>query len=145
VPRPFKARMIYGEFAADYYKPCGRRLSELQEIYLEADEIEALRLADLEGNYQNDAADKMGVSRQTFGNIIKNARQKVADALINGKAIRLNPPAGGRHRCGRCGQPWAQTGPVPEMDECPECVEKERNGPHRRGGWKKHQHENINK
>jgi uncharacterized protein len=113
--------MIYGEFAADYYKPCGRRLSELQEIFLEADEIEALRLADLEGNYQNEAADKMGVSRQTFGNIIKNARQKVADALINGKAIRMNPPVSGRMHCRRCGNAWSETVIPSGKNECPEC------------------------
>jgi predicted DNA-binding protein (UPF0251 family) len=53
------------------------------------DEIEALRLADLEGLYQADAACQMGISRQTFGKIVALARKKVATALIDGKALRL--------------------------------------------------------
>ncbi|MDD3715890.1 MAG: DUF134 domain-containing protein [Candidatus Marinimicrobia bacterium] len=122
MPRPVKPRWIYGEFGAAYYKPRARRMAELEEVHLEADEMESLRLADLEDLYQNDAADKMGVSRQTFGNILKRAHKKIADALINGKAIRMYPPAGARHRCGRCGRPWAETLQGPAADECPECA-----------------------
>jgi predicted DNA-binding protein (UPF0251 family) len=121
MPRPFKNRWIYGSFEEDYFKPRGRRMSELKEVQLRADELEALRLADLEGFYQNDAADKMGVSRQTFGNILKRAHQKVADALINGKAIRMNSAVPGRFRCRRCGHGWGQTVPESKNTECPEC------------------------
>ena len=121
MPRPFKARRIYGDFEADYFKPRGRRISELEEIYLEADELEALRLADLEDKYQNDAAELMGVSRQTFGNIIKRAHQKVADALINGKAIRLTPAVSGKMRCRGCGSRWAETAHAQESGHCPDC------------------------
>lgn len=121
MPRPFKNRWIYGSFADEYFKPRGRRMAELEEIQLRADELEALRLADLEGFYQNDAADKMGVSRQTFGNILKGAHQKVADALINGKAIRMNSTLPGRYRCRRCGRGWGQTVHEPDNTECPEC------------------------
>lgn len=53
------------------------------------DELEALRLADLDGLYQETAAARMGVSRQTFGNIIERAHRKVADALVNAKALRI--------------------------------------------------------
>ena len=109
MPRPHKTRRIYGDFDADVFKPRGSRMSELEEIFLEADELEALRLADLEDKYQNDAADMMGVSRQTFGNIIKRAHQKVADALINGKAIRFTPIVSGRRHCNGCGRRWAET------------------------------------
>jgi predicted DNA-binding protein (UPF0251 family) len=96
-------------------------MAELEEIGLEADELEALRLADLEELYQNDAAEKMGVSRQTFGNILKRARKKIVDALIGGKAIRMYPPAGGQRQCHRCGRPWAETIRGPAAEECPEC------------------------
>lgn len=64
-------------------------MGELSEIVLLADEVEAIRLADLEQLYQEDAAQKMKVSRQTFGRIVESARAKIADALINGKALRL--------------------------------------------------------
>lgn len=121
MPRPHKTRRIYGEFEADYFKPRGRMMSELEEIHLEADEIEALRLADLECQYQNDAADMMGISRQTFGNIVKRARQKVADGLINGKAIRLTPAVSGRMRCRGCGRRWAETAYAQENSHCPDC------------------------
>lgn len=97
-------------------------MAELEEVGLEADELEALRLADLEDMYHNDAAEKMGVSRQTFGNILKRARKKTADALIGGKAIRLHPPAGGLRHCHRCGQPWAATIQGATAEECPECA-----------------------
>jgi predicted DNA-binding protein (UPF0251 family) len=72
-----------------YFKPQGIPMRDLEEIELELDEIEALRLADLEDLYQADAAAKMGVSRQTFGNIIARAHKKVAAALLGGKALRI--------------------------------------------------------
>ncbi len=85
---------------ATYFKPWGVPLRELEEIVLALDELEALRLADLQGQYQEQAAEKMKISRPTFSRIVESARKKVADALINGKALRLEggpviqPPAG---------------------------------------------------
>ena len=64
-------------------------MRSLQEVCLDVCEVEAIRLADLEGMYQEDAAKEMEVSRQTFGNIINSAHKKIADALINGKAIKI--------------------------------------------------------
>ena len=61
----------------------------LDEVNLTVDEFEAIRLADLEGLYQEQAAEKMGVSRQTFGNIITSAHRKIADSLVNGKAVKI--------------------------------------------------------
>jgi len=61
----------------------------LEEINLTLDELEAIRLADLEGLYQEDAAKKMNISRQTFGNIINSAHKKIADALLNAKALKI--------------------------------------------------------
>lgn len=54
--------------------------------------MEAVRLADLEGKYQVEAARQMGVSRPTFSNIINRAHGKIAEALIKGKALRINCP-----------------------------------------------------
>jgi predicted DNA-binding protein (UPF0251 family) len=61
----------------------------LEEVVLLKDELEAIRLADLDEKYQQEAADNMNVSRQTFGNIIRSAHQKIADALVNGKALKI--------------------------------------------------------
>lgn len=91
--RPTKARHISCVPAASYFKPVGIPLRDLEEIVLGMDELEAMRLADLDGLYQADAATRMGVSRQTIGNILNNAHRKLADALLNGKALRIGPPA----------------------------------------------------
>jgi len=87
--RPVKCRKVACALSADYFKPRGIPLCELDEVVLELDEVEALRLADLEELYQVDAAARMGVSRQTFGNIIARAHRKVAQALLGGKALRI--------------------------------------------------------
>ena len=89
MPRPFKYRRVCGTPGADYFKPRGIPLSDLQEVGLTIDEFEAIRLADLEGLYQEDAAKKMAISRQTFGNIVAAAHKKIADAIVNGKALKI--------------------------------------------------------
>jgi len=87
--RPLKCRNVTCDVTAAYFKPQGIPMRLLDEVRLELDEIEAIRLADLEQLYQVDAAAKMGVSRQTFGNIIARAHKKVASALLGGKALRI--------------------------------------------------------
>jgi predicted DNA-binding protein (UPF0251 family)/predicted Fe-Mo cluster-binding NifX family protein len=71
------------------FTPTGVKGHERIQVILGFDELEALRLADLEGLYQEAAAIRMGVSRQTFGRIVETARRKVADAIINGKHLRV--------------------------------------------------------
>jgi len=61
----------------------------LEEVNLALDELEAMRLADWEGLYQENAAKKMGISRQTFGNIINSAHKKIADVLLHAKALKI--------------------------------------------------------
>jgi predicted DNA-binding protein (UPF0251 family) len=73
----------------NYYKPRGIPLSVLEEVMLTVDEFEAIRLTDLEGLYQADAAEKMNISRQTLGRILESAHKKIADALVNGKALLI--------------------------------------------------------
>lgn len=89
MPRPCRCRRIHCRPNADYFKPRGIPLSNLEEINLTLDELEAICLADLCGLYQEDAAKKMDVSRQTFGNIIDSAHNKIADALLNAKALKI--------------------------------------------------------
>lgn len=73
----------------NYFKPRGIPSSQLQEVVLSLDEYEAVRLADFEGLYQEQAALRMNISRQTFGRIITEAHRKIADVLINGKALKI--------------------------------------------------------
>jgi predicted DNA-binding protein (UPF0251 family) len=97
-----------------YFKPRGVPLALLERVDLTVDELEALRLADLEGLYQEEAAQRMHVSRQTFGRIVDRARRKVADALTGGKALSIaggtvevavrGRPTRGRGRCRRHGR-----------------------------------------
>jgi len=87
--RPFAPRRIGCRPGATYFKPAGVPLRVLEEVTLTLDEFEALRLADLEGLYQEGAAEQMQVSRPTFGRIVESARQKVADVLVRGKALRV--------------------------------------------------------
>lgn len=89
MPRPMNERRVGRNYGNVVFKPVGIPARELPEVVLGLDEAEAIRLADLEGLYQEAAARKMGVSRQTLGRILEGARRKVADALVNGKALRL--------------------------------------------------------
>lgn len=89
MPRPVCPRTISCLPPVTYFKPAGIPLRNLEEIFLGADELEALRLADCEKLYHVDAARRMGISRQTFDRIIKRARKKVACALVNGHALRI--------------------------------------------------------
>jgi len=88
-PRPPKPRRIAEPGEDRFFKPQGIPLRVLEIVTLGHDELEALRLADYEGLYQADVANQMGVSRQTVGNILKEAHRKVAGALLQEKAIRV--------------------------------------------------------
>lgn len=89
MPRPRHCRRVWQLPQANYYKPRGIPLSVLEEVTLTVDEFEAIRLTDLEGLYQADAADKMNISRQTLGRVLESAHKKIADALVNGKALLI--------------------------------------------------------
>jgi predicted DNA-binding protein (UPF0251 family) len=89
MPRPCCIRRIGFVPGVKYFKPAGIPLGELEEVVVTLDELEALRLADLQGLYQETAAEQMKISRPTFARVVESARKKVAEALINGKALRL--------------------------------------------------------
>jgi predicted DNA-binding protein (UPF0251 family) len=73
-----------------YFKPRGIPLRELEEVILTVDEFEAIRLKDLENFEQENCANKMNISQPTVHRLILSARKKIADAIVNGKAIRIN-------------------------------------------------------
>ena len=125
MPRPFRRRRVCCRPERDYFKPRGIRLEALEEVVLGLDEVEAIRLADLEEQYQEAAAKKMNVSRQTFGNIIDSAHKKIADALVNSKAIKIE---GGEVKmmekqfvCYDCKNEWSQPYGTGRPDVCPKC------------------------
>ena len=91
--RPCCPRHIAHRPPASYFKPAGIPLCELQEVELAVDEMEALRLADVEDLYHTEAAKRMKVSRQTFDRIVRRAHAKVAEALVHGRALRMLQPA----------------------------------------------------
>jgi predicted DNA-binding protein (UPF0251 family) len=89
MPRKKCLRYIEHSPEVTYYKPAGIPMRVLEEVVISLDEIEAIRLADYEKFYQEEAAGRMNISRQTFGRIIESAHQKIAEAILNGKAIRI--------------------------------------------------------
>jgi len=125
MPRPFRCRKICCRPDSNYFKPRGIPVAFLQEVNLTLDELEAIRLADLEGMYQEDAAKKMNVSRQTFGNIVNSAHMKIADCLVNSKALKIE---GGivemierQFVCYECKHEWTLPYGSGRPNNCPEC------------------------
>ncbi len=87
--RPRIPRIIDFEPGTTYFKPAGIPLRTLEEVVLTFEEAESLRLKDVEGLGQTEAAKKMEISQPTFFRILSTARKKVAKAIIKGKAIKL--------------------------------------------------------
>ena len=113
---------------ATYYKPREIPLCDLEIINLSIEELEAIRLCDLLQVEQNEAADTMGISRKTFWNDLQKARNKIADALVNGKAIEIS---GGNYvnsgecqvefLCRGCNNEWQSSCNIGRPDRCPKC------------------------
>jgi len=121
MPRPKIWRRVWFQPEITYFKPAGIRIIDSEEIILTVDELESIRLKDLMRIEQEEAAKKMNISQPTFHRLITSARKKIADALVNGKAIRIE---GGRYKMpviptgrgfGRMGR-----GP-PTICVCPVC------------------------
>lgn len=93
--RPPKERRVENIPEVKYFKPAGIPMREIEEISLNMEEIEAIRLKDLAGLTQQEASEKMEISRPTFQRILTSAREKIAQALIKGKGIRFQ---GGDYR-----------------------------------------------
>jgi predicted DNA-binding protein (UPF0251 family)/DNA-directed RNA polymerase subunit RPC12/RpoP len=110
------------------YKPREIPLCCLEIIKLSIEELEAIRLCDILQVEQNEAAEKMGISRKTFWNDLQKARQKVADALVNGKAIEIS---GGEDvnsgeckvefLCKKCENEWESQCSDGRPSSCPNC------------------------
>jgi len=127
--KPKKDRRVESPPTVVYFKPQGIPMVQLAQVVLHVDEYEAVRLVDREKLDQEQAAERMGVSRATCARILESAHHKIAEALVEGKAIRIE---GGsfvlgvnRFRCLDCGTLWeaeipADPGP-PDQAVCPGC------------------------
>ncbi len=137
-PRPHKPRRV--EFLPDvtHFKPAGIRLRDLEEVTLTVDEVEALRLKDMEGLDQVLCADRMSLSQSTFQRFLTGARSRITGAIVSGSAIRIQ---GGnyllmhrRWKCGACGWSWeSPPATFHERPNCPSCGNA-RSEPQRYGG-----------
>ena len=131
MPRPLKFRRVTRTPGFRYFKPQNIPMPLLDEVVLTIDEFEALRLADLQAHSHEEAATKMKISRATFGRIVEKARQVLVDAIVNGKAIRIE---GGNYRTGKmfefqcrgCKRSWQFSTASGEHKDCPRC---------KRRGW----------
>lgn len=124
MPRPTKFRKVEFFPKYNYFIPLGKKKCEIQEVVLKVEELEAIRLKDIEELNQEKCAEKMQVSRQTFQNIIDSARRKVALALTQGNAIRIS---GGNYTTNFCKFKCMNCGAVYEINyeqdrtACPKC------------------------
>jgi uncharacterized protein len=101
--RPRLRRIIAGTSESRCYKPCCCPGENSEGISLQPDEIELIRLIDLEGLEQEEAAEKLGVSRKTAWRDLHEARRKIADALVNGKGIEMTGcQKAAEGRCPKC-------------------------------------------
>jgi len=132
--RPKQYRWIERIPDVTRFKPAGNLSGKSEEVRLTFDELEAIRLADLEGLYQEKAAEKLKISRQTFGRIISSAHQKVAEALVVGKSILIEGGeimsidqgegmgSGAYCICPKCDERLAHKREIPCQEEhCPKC------------------------
>ncbi len=135
MPRPVNCRRIGQEPCVARFKPAGTPCRDLESVTMTLDEFEAIRLTDLEGMYQAQAAELMGVSRPTLSRIIESAHAKVADMLIHGKELRIeggsvtsgmpghacpdcSRVAAGGQQCPRCRKSGIQPGTTECVEDC---------------------------
>ena len=127
--RPLNCRQVGCQPGSRYFRPRGVSLSDLEEVVLTIDEFESIRLADLEMLYQEKAAERMRISRQTFGRIVESAHKKVAEALVEGKALKIeggefsmaNEAAVRKFKCSDCQHSWELPYGTGRPDTCPSC------------------------
>jgi uncharacterized protein len=133
MPRPRKCRFVTQEPGVTFFKPQGIPLRMLEHAQITVDELEALRLSDFLGMSHEEAAKQLKVSRPTVTRMLARAHQAIADALVNGKAIRIE---GGDYvleglecQCPKCGAHWTETASGQTVRLCGKCSEDEDEAP----------------
>ena len=128
--RPRKPRHILLDPKVESFKPRGIPQRLLQHVRLSHEELEALRLKNIEELDQVEAAAKMNTSQSTFQRVLTSAYKKISDALVNGKAIDIVPmPYSVRKfECWQCKHRWDEpfgNGKRGIEMACPECSSRE--------------------
>ncbi len=127
MPRPIKCRAIAQDPEHRAFGPYCSGKNGRESLVMSFDEFEAIRLADVEGLYQEEAARQMQVSRQTFGNILASARRKLGEMLVQGRTLNVkggNIMVSQEERifgCAACGHQWSLPHGVARPAECPSC------------------------
>ena len=153
MPRPVKWRRIEHLPTVTFFVPAEEASPSVPENVLKLEELEAIRLKDLEGLEQSECADRMEISRPTFQRILLSAREKIADSLVNGKSIHV---VGGHFtqniclmKCMDCGNEWSDSFENMRAGKmrgtpCPECGSDNTScgqncsGPFGRGNCRRH-------
>ncbi len=123
MPRPFKPRRVSAMPRYTYFKPTGVPMPLLEEVVLTIDEVEAIRLKDIEKLEQHECAKRMNVAQSTLQRILVSAREKLTLAIIEGKALRIH---GGPYSissdqvCPRCRR-HRRGNKEQKREDCPEC------------------------
>ena len=116
--KPVKPRFVRGPPRIDYFKPRGILLSTLDEVVPKVEELEVTKLKDLKGIDQEECAKKMKISRGTFQRVLNSTKKKIADALVNGKAIRID---GSNYKMPIIGRGFGRRAGPPSFCVCPAC------------------------
>lgn len=128
--RPVKWRKIENIPTVPYFVPSEKDIDEIPGNVLKLEELEAVRLKDLEGLEQEECAQKMQVSRPTFQRILISAREKITDSLVNGKTLKIEGGNFTRNicpvKCEDCGKEWSESFEKLEIIKngeytCPSC------------------------
>lgn len=129
MPRPKKCRLVKREPGVTFFKPQGIPLRVLEHAVITVDELEALRLSDFLGMSHEETAQQLKVSRPTVTRMLARAHQTLADALVNGKAIRIE---GGDYvlegyecLCPKCGAQWSAPASTDQNQVCGKCSDME--------------------
>jgi uncharacterized protein len=130
MPRPKKCRFVKKEPGVTFFKPQGIPLRILEHVVITVDELEALRLSDFLGMSHEETAQELKVSRPTVTRMLARAHQALADALVNGKAIRIE---GGDYilegydecLCPKCGAHWSAPASGNHQQVCGKCSDSE--------------------
>ena len=123
--KPRKKRDVLYPPNVQYFKPQGIPMNNLDTVWVTVDEYEAIRLADYEKLKHEEAAKKMNISRPTFTRLLESAHGKISDAIVNGKAIRIEGGdfnlLGNSYRCRKCGYFWNVEKYKDSNMPCPNC------------------------
>lgn len=105
MPRPYSSKRVCCEPNVDYFKPRGVPMGKIQSVDLQVEELEAVKLCDMEGISQESASGRMGISQPTLSRLLASGRKKLAEGIVMGRAIRIS---GGNYKVdpsrwkGRC-------------------------------------------